>query len=190
MLSLSIPFYIVLLVGLIQTPSRPSWNVMGQESALIVTGVVESKAWVVYPDKMETTEKPVPNGNVRLELPNPAEYVVGSIFLVNVEQVIQKQGKVTAGSQFSVFVPGFMTTERPALVEKQSFLLFLSPLEPDSERFAGTITYKPSEPLDSKARFNPQSSYGVVRGPNGAIRISSDNNTVVDEVKAALRKNN
>lgn len=172
-----------------QTPSRPAWNVMGQESALIVTGVVESKAWIVHPDKMETAETPLPNGNVAVQLPNPAEYVVGSIFRVNVEQVIKKQGKIEVGSQINVFVPGFMTTEQPALVEKQSYLLFLSPLEADSKQFTGTIVYKPPASPDSNTGFNSQLSYGIVHGPNGAISISSDNNTV-DEVKAALRKDN
>ncbi|HXG91300.1 MAG TPA: hypothetical protein VNN73_02895 [Blastocatellia bacterium] len=163
---------------------------MCQESALIVTGVVESSSWVVHPDKMETTSTPLPNGNVRLKLPNPVEFVVGSIYRVNVEEVIKKYGKIKVGSQISVFIPGFMTTEQPSLVEKKSYLLFLSPLEADSEQFAGTIVYKPSEPFRNTARFNPQSGYGIVQGQNGAIHISSDNIRVIDDVKAAMKKDN
>ena len=177
-------------LGLSQTLNRPDWSIMCQDSPMIVMGVVETSAWVIRPEKRFTESKTLPDGKVIVNLPNPAEFVVGSIFRIDVQQVIKKHGKIKTGSLISVFVPGFMTSEQPSIVKKQNYLLFLSPLEVDSEQFAGTITYKPSEGRESEAPFKPQSVYGVVRGPNGAVHISSDNLTVVDEVKAAMKRNN
>src|SRR6185503_20871832 len=147
---------------------------MCQESAMIVTGVVESSSWVIRPERRVTSTTSLPDGKVIVKPPNPAEYLVGTIFQVKVDRVIKKQGTVKVGSRIRVFVPGFMTTEQPALVEKQNYLLFLSKFAADRVTFAGTMTYKPRKQTDSVVRFKPELTYVVAAGPNGAIRISSD----------------
>lgn len=186
MLRVSVPasLLLVCLIGLGQTPSRPAWNVMCQLSSAIVTGVVESKAWVVHPDMMGSTSKALPNGQYSVTIPDPTKYVVGSIYRVRVTEVIKKYGKIRVGSHISVFVPGFMTTESPTLEEKHNFLLFLSPLESDSKQFAGTTTWQPVT-VHNK-RFNASSAFAVVQGPNGAIRIRPDNIELVGVVRGAM----
>lgn len=189
MLRVSVPASVLLLclIGLGQTPSRPAWNVMCQRSSAIMTGVVESKSWVVHPDKMGATTKPLPNGQLTVELPDPTNYVVGSIYRVRVTEVIKKYGKIRVDSHISVFVPRFITTESPALEEKHNFLLFLSPLESDSKQFAGTTTLQRGTPVTLHAtKFNASSAFAVVEGPNGAIRITPDNIELVGVVKAAM----
>jgi hypothetical protein len=77
---------------------------------MIVTGVVRSSSWVIHPEKRVTATTSLPDGKVIVKLPNPAEYVVGTIFRVEVRRVMKKHGKIKVGSQISVLVPGFMTT--------------------------------------------------------------------------------
>lgn len=174
-------------IGLVQSPSQPSWQYLCQESNVVVVGVVENKTWVVRRDKMVNAVRPLPGGKVEVQIQNPADYVVGSIFTMRVDEVIKKDKKAKTGGRITIFVPGYMVGEgTPALVENQKYLVFLSPPEGNSESFSGTTIYQPGDSSTKGMLFNPQSSYIVVRGDKGAVRITAKNLKIIDEIKAAL----
>jgi hypothetical protein len=100
-----------------------------------------------------------------------------------VEELIEKPRKIANSDNVSVFVPGFMTTDMPVIVEGQRYMLFLSPLKPEDERFAGTVTYKAGTTLDRNAKFDPKLNYAIV---HDVVRISADNIDLFREIKAAM----
>ena len=170
-----------------QMPGHPPWKVMCKESTLIVTGVAERGVLVVHPDRMGTVTKPLPDGREIVELPNPANYVVGSTYTIQVEELIKKSRRFGNSHKISVFVAGFMTTDIPVIVEGERYVLFLRPLTPEDERFEGTITYKGGTTPDRNAKFDPKLCYGIV---HDVVRISSDNMELIREIKAAMAPDN
>src|SRR5262249_10258768 len=107
-------------------------------------------------------------------------------YTVEIEEVIKKRRRILAGGLISVYVPGFMISEAPQIMKGEKYLFFLSPVEVDDERFAGTMIQKPFAPRSEMARFRPDLSYDLVWST--AVHISPDNVGVIDEVKASLRK--
>jgi len=166
-----------------QMPGHPPWKVMCRQSALIVTGVAGRGVWVVHPDRMGTVTKPLSDGTAIVDLPNPADYVVGSTYTIQVEELIKKPQKIANSGNISVFVPGFMTTDMPVIVEGERYILFLSPLRPEDERFEGTITYKAGTTLDRNAKFDPKLNYAIV---HDVVRISAGNIDLIREIKEAM----
>lgn len=181
---------IVFSPALLQSPSRPGWDVLIRESDAIVIGSIESRVWVVRPDKMTSTTKNLPNGKTVAELPNPADYVVGTIYRVRVNEIVKKNRNIRAAGWINIFVTGRSAMEGEAsFVEKQKYLIFLSPLQQDNEKFSGTMIYNPANPSARQVRFNPQSSYTVVRRGNGVVEITGKNLRLINEVKAAVHTN-
>ena len=75
----------------------------------------------------------------------------------------------------------------PSFVEKERYLVFLSPLKADRQSFAGTTIFQLPE-SSKELPFNPSSKYVVVMGDSGSVNLASHNSNVISEVKAALIK--
>src|SRR5215468_7249894 len=77
-----------------QSLSQSEWDVLANESNVIVVGVVEKYLLVIRRDKMESTVTPLPNGDKRIELANPNDYVVGRLIQIRVQEILKNDGKV------------------------------------------------------------------------------------------------
>ena len=170
-----------------QLPGRPAWTVMIPDSALIIVGTAESRSRVVHPDKMVVTSKPQPDGAFIAELPDPKDYIVGTIHHIRVDQVIKRHSRIKTDDVVDVFIPGVMTTDQPLLIDGKRYLLFLSPVQVGDgldQRFAGTILQTPSDPSSKGRKFKPNRAYNIIW--NGWVKISPANTNVIQEVEAAL----
>jgi len=178
------------VVGILQSPGSPSWDALAQKSSSIVVATVESRAWVIHPEKMASRQKPLPDGKIEVEIPNPRDYIVGSLYRVRVEQTLKKDQRVRASTTVNIFVPGFMASAHSSapLVEGKKYLLFLEPIKVEGNAFSGTRVQRPGAIVGSKEDFDPKSSFVVVQGGNGAIEINEDNVKVIDQVKAVLNR--
>ena len=182
--------FFICLIGIMQTPGPPGWDVLAQESSTIIVGVVESKSWIVRKDGMGGSIKVLPDGTVEGDIPNPRDYVVGNLYRLRVEQVLKRNKKIMAASRVEIFVPGYMASHgTPIFLEWKKYLVFVRPLNPEGDSFNGTFTYKPGSGAGEKMpQFKPELNYVVVRGEHGSIGITEKNVRIIDEVKAALPK--
>lgn len=176
-------FLIVFLFPMIvqsQTPGRPAWNVLAKESTTIVTGTVTvEKLWVIDPNKRR--------GDSR-NIPNPADFVIGHIIHLKVDDVILKDGKAKVGSVIRIFVPGRMPTEgMPAFVPRQRYAVFLSPLKAEKDQFAGTASYQPGAPFGQERAFDPNTSYAVVRNDHGVVPLTVENSKILKEIRGVFK---
>lgn len=171
-----------------QSPSRPGWDILAAESSVIIVGVVEKYQSVIRRDKMVSTVKQLPDGQKNVEIPNPNNYIVGHLISVRVQEILKDNGRVKTQGIVSIYVPGSFPMEgMPSFVEKERYLVFLSPLKADRQSFAGTTIFQSSE-SSKEPRFNPSSKYIVVRGDSGSVNLTSRNSNVINEVKATLTK--
>lgn len=171
----------------IQSVSLPP-SVLTNESSVVIVGVVEKTSWVVRRDKMVSTVERLPDGKQRVGIPKPEDYVVGDLARIRVHEVLKNDGRVKTKGIVAVFVHGCCHTEGvPAFVEKGRYLVFLSPLKDSSQTFAGTTVFQ-SMNASKEARFDPSSKYVVVGNDSGAINLTSQNNNVINEVKALLNR--
>lgn len=178
------------LVGPSQLPGPSSLEVLARKSDTVMVAIVESKGWVVRPEKMISEQKQLPNGNIEVGIPNPRDYVVGSLFNVRIEQILKKHNRVRTRGTLRIFVPGFMASahQSAALVLGEKYLLFLERLESEGGTFSGTKVYRPDTKTASDETFDPKSSFIVVESGNGAVQITEKNLKIVDQVKASLHR--
>ena len=79
-------------IALGQSLALPSWDVLADESTVVVTGdVVEGQAWVISPEEKAKAEV-TPDG--KPTLPNPSKFVLGIVGRVRVKEVFKSDGKV------------------------------------------------------------------------------------------------
>ena len=165
-----------------QSPNVPPLSDLAQQSPVVAAGSIEEVTWVVRPEKMVP---PMP-GNI-VQLPDPSEYVVGRVARMRIEEVFKNNGKLAKGTVINLFMPGRVPNEgEPVVLAKRNYVLFLSRLESDREKFAGTAIYQPGMPLNDRKPFNPKSHYVVVG--NGSIEITPKNQEVIKKIKLAIRK--
>jgi hypothetical protein len=86
----------------------------------------------------------------------------------------------------SVFVEGASLTDvSPSFEDGQQYLLFLSHLTKDTERFAGVAIHHDS-PSPWDERFNPTSHYFIVGDSAGIVHLTDDNIKLIDQVRTAV----
>src|SRR5947209_17192946 len=87
-----------------QSPGTNDYSSLIKNSTVIVSGVAEGESWVV--DRGKYTE-----AMGRPQLPNPAEFVIGRVARLRVDEVV-KGGRVTkAGNTINIFLPGWAASE-------------------------------------------------------------------------------
>lgn len=175
--------------GLPQLPGS-TWESIAEKSTSVIVATVGTKAWIVRTDKMVSRQETLPGGNVIVEIPNPHDYVVGSLYRVHVEQILKRDRRVVrVGGTTTIFVSGFVASPHVSavLLEGKRYLLFLAPLK-DAEgyRFSGTKVHTPGTKSSRDRDFNPASSFAVVQASNGAIEITETNLKIIDEVRTSL----
>lgn len=168
------------------TGGNPDWAALANQSSTVIVGIAEKQMAVVHPEKMVTRSTPQPDGKVLVELPNRADYAVGRVVRIRVVDVLKRDPKMRAHGIISVFVPGASLTDlSPAFEEGQRYLLFLSHLTPNPERFAGaTIHHDAPSPWEE--RFSPASHYVIVGDTIGLVHLTDENTGLIDQVRAVL----
>jgi hypothetical protein len=168
------------------TGDDPDWAALANQSSTVVVGIAEKQMVVVHPDKMVTRSNPLPDGKVHVELPNRADYAEGRVVRIRVVEVLKRDVKVRAHGVISIFVPGASLTDvSPAFDEGQRYLLFLSHMAPDAERFAdATIHHDARSPWEE--RFIPASHYVIVGDTAGLVHLTDESTRLIDRIRAVL----
>lgn len=194
-------FFLVCHAARAQAPDVPlDWNALAKKSPVIAVGVVmEGNSWVIQPKKVikpeariRATDGPPPSSNVThksiLIIQNPSDYVVGEIYRFRVDEAVKADKPAKSSKILNVFVPGMFPTEgQAALVEKQKYILFLSPLKANDKQFSGTMIMNPRKSSDMPTTFDPTSNYSVVEDGRGVVALASGNTKLLDEIKSAAK---
>ena len=177
------------LVARAQLPVASSLGQLAHKSDAVIVAVVQSKAWVVRPEKMLIGQKTHPNGNVEVPIPNPRDYVVGSLYNVRVEQILKNDNGVRTRRTLRVFIPGFMASahEGAALVPGERYLVFLERLNSRDGTFSDTRVHTPETKSANVENFDPNSSFTIVQSGNAAVQITKKNLAIIRQVQALLR---
>jgi hypothetical protein len=175
-------------ICLSQTPAvTPSWQELATTSSLVVIGIVDESSLVIRPDREISKAKPLSNGQVIVELQNPADYVLGSLVRLRLKEVIKQNGTVKSGETINIFLLGFFPAEgQPVLAEKQSYLVFLSPLKESKELSASLVHEETTPPKN--VPFPLKSNYAINGDANGALHVSPENNRLIKQVRMAIAK--
>ena len=153
-----------------------------KDSPVIVTGVVQGEWWVVNQGKMNNALK-------RPTLPNPADYVVGRIVRLRVDDVVRRERRIKLATTIDILIPGWSFGDgTPAFVKGQRYLVLLSQLKVVDKSFDNTAIYNPLSPATKAVPFAPTSSYTVVGNELGAIQFNPNNRRAIEQIKAAARK--
>lgn len=174
-------FVLIYVVAQAQIPNRPDWHILGEESSLVVSGVVlEEKLWIIDPEKRRSDER---------NIPNPVDFVIGRVIRLRVEDVIKNDDQTKAGNTINIVVPGWISTEGiPAFVAKSKYIVFLHRLTKDEKQFEGAMIYRPGAPFGQEKPFIIEGNYTVVRNEHGTVILTPQNIKTMDEIKAAIRK--
>ena len=182
----------ILLLGgsicLSQTPAvTPSWQERATTSSLVVIGIIDESSLVIRPDKEVSETKPLSNGQVIVELQNPADYVLGSLVRLRLKEVIKQNGTVKSGETINIFLPGFFRAEgQPLLAERQSYMVFLSPLKGSKELSASLVHEETTPPKN--VPFPLKSNYAINGDANGALHVTPEKNRLIKQVRIAIAK--
>jgi hypothetical protein len=175
-------------ICLSQTPAvTPSWQELATTSSLVVIGTIDESSLVIRPDKEISKPKPQPNGQVIVELQNPADYILGRLVRLRVKEVIKQNGTVKPGETINIFLPGFFRpADQPILAEKQSYMVFLSPLK-DSKELSASLVHDETTPAKN-VPFPLKSNYAVNGDANSALHVTPETNRFIKQVRTAIAK--
>lgn len=182
----------ILLLGgsicLSQTPAvTPSWQKLATTSSLVVIGLIDESSLVIRPDREVSKAKPLSNGQVIVELQNPADYILGSLVRLRVKEVIKQNGTVKAGETINIFLPGFFRpASQPILAEKQSYIVFLSPLK-DSKELSASLVHEQTTP-PKNVPFPLKSNYAVNGDANGAVPVTDENKELIKRIRREAKR--
>lgn len=182
----------ILLLGgsicLSQTPAvTPSWQELATTSSLVVIGIIDESSLVLRKDREVNKTKPLSNGQVIVELQNPADYILGSLIRLRVKEVIKQNGTVKAGETINIFLPGFFRpASQPILAEKQSYMVFLSPLK-ESKELSASLVHEETTPAGN-VPFPLKSTYAVNGDANGAVPVIEKNKELIKRIRREAKR--
>lgn len=186
MIRIAATLCVLLVLGCIsasaQSPSSNDYPNLIRNSLVIVSGVAEGESWVVNRSKYAEVMG-------RQQLPNPAEFVIGRIARLRVDEVVKGSRVVKAGSTISVYLPGWAASEgSPAFVKGKRYLVLLSYLGAPASDFNDAGIYQPSAPSSKLPPFDPKQYFSVVGNSSGALPYDREHQSAIADVKAKARR--
>lgn len=178
--------YVVLVLECLsafaQSPSTNDYSSLTKNSTVIVSGVAEGESWVVNRGKFAEVMG-------RQQLPDPAEFVIGRITRLRVDEVVKGSRVTKAGSTISVYLPGWAASEgSPAFVKGKRYLVLLSYLGAPASDFNDAGLYQPSAPSSKLPPFAPKQYFSVVGDSSGALPYDREHQSAIADVKAKARR--
>jgi hypothetical protein len=173
-----------------QVGPLPSWEVLADESKLVVVAqVVEARLSVVDPRRRAKVETG-PDG--KFSFGNPALFTVGILARVQVLETIKGDGKVKQGDLIPVFIYGYYGNDLPHVpMDREVSVLFLRPVDPNDKRFVDTAIQMVDRaaPLGRRTkydRFEPRGCYTPVEGGYAQVLVPPDKPDIVGKIKKAI----
>lgn len=180
-------FFFAGTVGKPQSLSRPRWEDLVKKSSIIVIATEKEESWIVCKDKMKVAETPLANGNIRLHVPWPKDYVVSRLVRLRIDEILKSRSGIRVSDTITTYLPGLLSLEGSAYFEKGAqYLIFLSPMRAAPTSFAGLTVIPANEILDQGVPVDPSHFYEVVGGANGTLLINEKNLSLLQAAKQAI----
>jgi hypothetical protein len=165
-----------------QSPGSNDYSNLIKNSLVLASGVAEEESWVVDRDKYAAAMH-------RPQLPNPAEFIVGRIIRLRIDEIVKGAKVAKAGSTINVFLPGSVASENsPAFVKGKRYLLLLSYLKTPASNFKDTGIYQPFAPSSKLLPFDPKQYFSVVGDSFGALPYDIEHQATIANIKAMARR--
>ena len=150
-----------------------------EEPDAIVVGSTSSRLSLVRPEKLYGTE-----GN----LPQPSEYLVGTIYKFRIDEVVRGNKTIRAGQTINVLIlgPGNVT-HRVVLSAQRKYLLQLSSLA-DAEKYKGTAVMDLSQQSPTQQPFDSHNVFTPVRDVNNAVPVTEDNKELIKRIRREAKR--
>lgn len=167
-----------------QTFPKVYWKELAEDSKVIVVGTAEEYRLVGRPEKLIlSTDNPNPNDR---------DIYTGRVFRVKITETLkgkiktEKVGESMYANVFLYWVSGVPAMGDPVLLKGNEYVLFLEPNNDKGLEGKGTIEFgKLNYEIITKP-FDYKSSYIVVEGFTGAVRIKTDKKKLIKEIKRAI----
>src|SRR5262245_9054413 len=83
-----------LWAAIVQLAPQTEWSALANQSTEVVIGTVsKDKYWVTQPGKKSNRTTNLPGGQKQIELTNPADFVVGRVAHLRVEETLKTNAK-------------------------------------------------------------------------------------------------
>lgn len=170
-------------VALAQTASNANWARVGETSNAVIVGTVEDISLVLNPDKEISTMKTRRDGTTVIEFQNPADYILGRVVRIRVNEIVKPDGTIKIGGTINLFLAGSSLTDQPVLAKNQKYLLFLSLLKLSNELRKAQVY--PSKQPSTRTPF-PSRVYEIT-ADNAALLVNPSTQPTVNAAKKAVR---
>jgi hypothetical protein len=145
-----------------------------EEPVVVLLGGVSSKLSLVRPDKLYGSEQ---------NLPQPSEYLVGTIYKLRIDEVVRGNKSIRSGQTINVLIlgPGNVT-HRVVLSAERKYLLQLSSLA-DAEKYQGMVVTDLSQPSGTKQPFDSHNVFTPVRDVNNAVPVTEATKELIKRIR-------
>lgn len=150
-----------------------------EEPVAIVLGSMSSRLSLVRPEKLYGSEQ---------NLPQPSEYLVGTIYKFRIDEVVRGNKTIRSGQTINVLIlgPGNVT-HRVVLSAQRKYLLQLSSLA-DAEKYKGTVVMDLSQPSGAKQPFDSHNVFTPVRDVNNAVPVTEENKELIKRIRREAKR--
>lgn len=182
---------VLLLVVFLQMPC-PSLaqkaDVQLVKTPAIVIGTILSTSSLVRLDKLGGSVRTLPNGQEVSELPRQSDYLVGTIYQVRINEIIKRNKMVRSGQTITILIPGpANVSDRVVLSMQRKYLLKLSLLNEDVEKYKGTAVMDLAHPSAEKRQFDPRDVFTVTSELDNAVPITEGNKEQIERIRREAR---
>lgn len=164
-----------------QTFPKEYWKKLADHSKLVVVGTAEEYYLVGRPEKLKLSP----------DNPNPSQrdIYMGRVFRVRITETLkgkiktEKIGENKYANIFLYWIDGVPAMGDPVLLKGKEYVLFLEPNNDKELEGKGTIEFNKLNYEIITKPFDYKTSYVVVDGFSGAVKIKTDKNKLIKEIK-------
>lgn len=153
-------------------------------TSAILIGTVLSTLSLVRLEKLGGSERTLSNGQKVFELPRQSDYLVGTIYQFRINEIVKGNKTIRSGQTISVLIPGpANVSDRVVLSSERKYLLQLSLLDGDAEKYKGTAVMDLARPSAVKQQFNPHNVFTVTGEPYSAVPVTEENKGLIERIR-------
>jgi hypothetical protein len=183
--------YVLLLVVLLAMPCTSmaqKADVQLVKTPAILIGTISSTSSLVRLDKLGGSVRTLPNGQQVPELPRQSEYLVGTVYQVQINEIIKGNKMVRSGRTITILIPGpTNVSDRVVLSLQHKYLLKLSLLNEDMEKYKGTALMDLAHPSAVKRQFDSRDVFTVTAEIYNAVPITKENKELIERIRREAR---
>src|SRR5262249_46032146 len=157
-------------------------------ASTILIGTISSTSSLVRLDKLGGSVRTLPNGQQVPELPRQSEYLVGTVYQMRINEIIKGNKMLRSGQTIIILIPGpANVSDRVVLSLQRKYLLKLSSLDEDIEKYKGTALMDLAHPSGVTRQFDSRDVFTVTAEIYSAVPITKENKELIERIRREAR---